>query len=186
MSKATVRAKRPFAATRSSQSRELSGLPCTKTTALLARSGPACWTRVLTPPTDTRVVRTPAGSGGVPTSMLCSASVAMPSGPPSGVQYWDAGSSARAVDAPSRARATATTGKTLRTNRTVAPPGFATRRSTPGYGRQDRDLVAVLDGRLEAVEEADVLAAHVDVHEAPQVPVDSDPITQAVVAVVEA
>ena len=39
---------------------------------------------------------------------------------------------------------------------------------------------------VEAVEEADVLAAHVDVHEPAQVAVLGDPVAQAVVAVVEA
>src|SRR4051812_33677181 len=49
-----------------------------------------------------------------------------------------------------------------------------------GYGGEDRDLVAVLDGRVEPVEEADVLAGHVDVHEAAQVAVLRDPLAQAV------
>src|SRR6478672_1434007 len=165
MSNATVRAKRPFAATRSSQSREPSGLPCRKTTALRARGGPACWTRVLTPLTVTRLVRTPGGSGGAPTSTLCSASVAMPSGPPSPTQYWDAGSSARAADAPASTNSAARTGKHLPTARTLSRPGGRTRRSAARDRREDRDLVAVLDRRLEPVQEADVLAAHVDVHE---------------------
>ena len=56
------------------------------------------------------------------------------------------------------------------------------RRLTAG---QDRDLVAVVHGRLQAVEEPDVLAAHVDVHEPAQVAVLSDPVAQAVVAVVQ-
>src|SRR6185436_19827665 len=34
-----------------------------------------------------------------------------------------------------------------------------------GDGRDDRDLVGVLDGRLEALEEADVLVVGEDVHE---------------------
>jgi hypothetical protein len=37
--------------------------------------------------------------------------------------------------------------------------------SAAGDRGQDRDLVAVLDARLEALEEADVLAPDVDVHE---------------------
>ena len=57
--------------------------------------------------------------------------------------------------------------------------------SAAGHGREDRDLVAVLDRRVEPVQEADVLAAHVHVHEAAQVAVLRDPVAQAVVAVVE-
>ena len=52
-----------------------------------------------------------------------------------------------------------------------------------GDGGEDRHLVAVGDGGLEAVLEADVLAADVDVDEAPQVPVLGDALAQAVVLV---
>src|SRR3954471_1857530 len=52
-----------------------------------------------------------------------------------------------------------------------------------GDGRQDRDLVAVVDGGLEALLEADVLAGDVDVHEAAQVAVLGDPLAKAVVAI---
>src|SRR5690349_24687368 len=47
-----------------------------------------------------------------------------------------------------------------------------------GDGREDRYLVAVVDLRLQAVLEADVLAADVDVDEAAQVAVLGDPLTQ--------
>ncbi len=57
--------------------------------------------------------------------------------------------------------------------------------SAAGHSGKDRDLVAVLHERLEAVEEADVLPADVDVHEAAQVPVLGDAVAQSVVAVVE-
>src|SRR3954453_695159 len=187
MSSATVRAKRPFAATRSSQSRAEPGLPCTNSTASFARGGPASTLRVLPPATVMRRSLTPGGSFGSPTSTVCSAAVAAPSGPPSPTQYWEgSGSSARAADAPTRTKAATTTGKPLPTCRTLPPPGATMRRSTPGHSRQDRDLVPVLDSRLEPVEEADVLPAHVDVHEAAQVAVDRDAVAQAVVAVVEA
>ena len=43
-------------------------------------------------------------------------------------------------------------------------------------GRQERDLVAVLDGGVEAVQEADVLPTDVDVHESPQVSVLGDAV----------
>lgn len=36
----------------------------------------------------------------------------------------------------------------------------------PGHGRHDADLVAVLQGRAQAFQEADVFTIHVDVHEA--------------------
>src|SRR5262245_35383670 len=51
--------------------------------------------------------------------------------------------------------------------------GLATRDS-----RQDRDLVALADRGLEALLEADVLAADVDVDEAAQVAVLGDPLAQ--------
>src|SRR5215211_4909437 len=53
-------------------------------------------------------------------------------------------------------------------------------------GREDRHLVAVLDRRVEPLEEANVLAAYVYVHEAAQVSVLGDAVAQPVVAVVEA
>src|SRR4051812_29065389 len=187
MSSATVRANLPLAATRSSQSRAEPGLPCTNTTASRASRGPAWVMRVLTPPTVSRDSLTPGGGFGSPTSTLCSAAVAAPSGPPSPTQYWEgSGSSARAADAQTRTNAATATGRPLPTCRTLPPPGATMRRSAPGHSRQDRDLVPVLDSRLEPVEEADVLTAHVDVHEAAQVAVDRDPVAQAVVAVVEA
>src|SRR3954468_3616471 len=74
----------------------------------------------------------------------------------------------------------------------IAPPAPGPRRceglqpSAAGDRGEDGDLVAVLDGRVEPVQEADVLAAHVDVHEAAQVAIDGDPLAQAVEAVVEA
>src|SRR5918994_999843 len=55
-----------------------------------------------------------------------------------------------------------------------------------GHGREDRDLVAVLDLGVEPVEEADVLATHVHVHEAAQIPILGDPVAEAVVALVQA
>src|SRR5918994_2077816 len=55
-----------------------------------------------------------------------------------------------------------------------------------GHGREDRDLVAVLDLGVEPVEEADVLATHVHVHEAAQIPILGDPFAEAVVALVQA
>jgi hypothetical protein len=57
-----------------------------KTIASRARAGPASITRVATPSTVTPRERTPGGSGSSPKSTECSASLAMPSGPPSGVQ----------------------------------------------------------------------------------------------------
>src|SRR5579884_2079330 len=55
----------------------------------------------------------------------------------------------------------------------------------PGHRGQDRDLVAVGDLRVEPVHEADVLAAHVDVHEAAQPAVLGDAGAQLAVAVVQ-
>jgi hypothetical protein len=86
MSSATVRAKRPPAASRTSKSRAEPGLPWMKTIASRARRGPASTTRVATPSTLRRLVRAPGGSGSSPSRTECSASLAMPSGPPSGVQ----------------------------------------------------------------------------------------------------
>src|SRR5581483_4669059 len=57
--------------------------------------------------------------------------------------------------------------------------------SAAGDRGQDRDLVAVLDGRVEAVHEADVLAADVDVDEPTQSAVLGDPAPELPVAVVE-
>src|SRR4051812_3449555 len=179
MSNATVRAKRPFAATRSSQSRAEPGLPCTKTTAVRAWGGPAWITRVLTPPTLIRLSRTPAGGLGSPSRTVCSAAVAAPAAPPSPTQYCEgSGSSPRAGVATRRA---------IRAAAAAVPlMGWRYPDSAPRNRRKDRDLVAVLDRRVEPVEEADVLAAHVDVHEAAQVTVHRDPVAEAVVAVVEA
>ena len=47
-------------------------------------------------------------------------------------------------------------------------------RSAAGYGRQDRQLGAIGDRRLQAIEETDVLAADVHVDEAPQRPSSSE------------
>jgi hypothetical protein len=47
-------------------------------------------------------------------------------------------------------------------------PGFVSVRSAARDGGQDLDLLAVRDGRVEAVGEADVLPVDVDVDEAPQ------------------
>src|SRR3982751_4331658 len=55
--------------------------------------------------------------------------------------------------------------------------------SAAGDGGQDRHLVAVVHGRVEAVLEADVLAGDVDVHEPPEVAVLRDPLAQAIVLV---
>ena len=46
-------------------------------------------------------------------------------------------------------------------------PRFASALSAAGDSGEDGELRAVADGRLEAVEEADVLAGQIDVHEAP-------------------
>src|SRR5205823_1936151 len=64
-------------------------------------------------------------------------------------------------------------------------PG-AERASAARDSRKDGDLVAILHGRLEAMQEADVLALHVDVHEAPQVAVLGDALAQPVEALVQA
>src|SRR4051794_18143086 len=56
----------------------------------------------------------------------------------------------------------------------------------PGHGGEDRALVAVPHGGFQPVEEADVLAPDVHVHEPPQVAVLRDPVAEAVEAVVEA
>src|SRR4030095_4291363 len=59
------------------------------------------------------------------------------------------------------------------------PAGRAWRSgSAAGHCGQDRDLVAVLDGGLEALQEADVLAADVDVDEAAEIAVLGDPVAQ--------
>src|SRR6476469_1978604 len=57
--------------------------------------------------------------------------------------------------------------------------------SAAGDGGQDRHLVAVGDRRLEAVQEADVIAAHVYVDEPAQPAVLGDPAAQLAVAVVQ-
>ena len=57
--------------------------------------------------------------------------------------------------------------------------------SAAGDRGQDRDLVAVLDGRVEPVEEADVLAADVDVDEPAQAAVLGDPAAQLAEALVQ-
>src|SRR5437879_103486 len=70
-----------------------------------------------------------------------------------------------------------------RSQQRPSPGGMATRSpSAPGDGRQDRHLVAVLDGRVEAVEKADVLAADVHVDEPPEPAVLGDPAAQVAVA----
>src|SRR5215471_5039364 len=48
--------------------------------------------------------------------------------------------------------------------------GRADELAPPGDGRHDRDLVALLERGLVAVEEADVLLVHVDVDEAADLP----------------
>src|ERR1700760_4607817 len=53
--------------------------------------------------------------------------------------------------------------------------------SPSGYGWQDRYVVAVLDARLEALLEADVLAGDVDVDEAAQGAVLGDPLPQVAI-----
>src|SRR5262245_49942225 len=55
------------------------------------------------------------------------------------------------------------------------------RYSTSRDGREDRHLVAVFDLGLQALLEADVLAADVDVDEAAQVAVLGDPLAQVAV-----
>src|SRR3954447_590395 len=45
-----------------------------------------------------------------------------------------------------------------------------------GDSRQDGDFVALLDGGIEAIQEADVFPFDVDVHEPPQVAVLGDPL----------
>ena len=52
-----------------------------------------------------------------------------------------------------------------------------------GDGRRDGHLVALRDGGVEAVLEADVLPGDVDVHEPAQVPVLGDPLAEAIVLV---
>src|SRR5204862_541544 len=59
----------------------------------------------------------------------------------------------------------------------------AVRHLTAGYRWEDRHLVAVGDRRVEAVLEADVLTGHVNIDEAAQVAVLSDPLPQPVVLV---
>src|ERR1700743_2266971 len=51
--------------------------------------------------------------------------------------------------------------------------------------RQDRDHVSVGDGRVEVVEEADVLLADVDVDEPPQTTVLGDPAAELAVTLIE-
>src|SRR5215216_3410938 len=58
-------------------------------------------------------------------------------------------------------------------------------RLAAGHRGQDGDLVPVLDRGVESVQEADVLAAHVHVHEPAQVAVLRDPIAEPVEALVE-
>src|SRR4051812_28728417 len=74
-----------------------------------------------------------------------------------------------------------TVGAWRRASRTSGRPRLA-----PGHRWKDRDLVAVLDGGLEPVEEADVLAPHVNVHEAPQVAVLGNSVAKALEALVQA
>src|SRR5204862_2801739 len=81
-------------------------------------------------------------------------------------------------------------GRALRRDDRLLPPprlALAVRGggSAAGDGRQDRDLVAVVHRSVEAVAEADVLAAHVDVHETTELAVLRDPVAQALVPVVE-
>src|SRR5690349_18788514 len=64
--------------------------------------------------------------------------------------------------------------------------GWLERRLEPARdGGQDGDLVALVERRVEAVAEADVLAADVDVHEAAQLAVLGDAVAQPVEALVE-
>src|SRR5262249_26260933 len=53
--------------------------------------------------------------------------------------------------------------------------------SAAGDGGEDRHLVAVVHGGVEAVLKANVLARDVDVDEAPQIPVLGDPLAEPVV-----
>ena len=52
--------------------------------------------------------------------------------------------------------------------------------------RQDGHLITILHCRVQAVQEPDVLALHVHVHEAAQVAVLGDPLAQPLEALVEA
>src|SRR5437867_191342 len=58
--------------------------------------------------------------------------------------------------------------RTARAGSIVQAPGAL---PPPGDRRDDRQLVARLERRVEVLEEADVLAVHEDVHEAPHLPV---------------
>src|SRR5215217_8940059 len=96
----------------------------------------------------------------------------------------------RATTASPRARRRSTTAQPMRpcapVTKTVSGGRSRPASAAAGHGREDRDLVAVLDLGVEPVEEADVLATHVHVHEPAQVPVLGDPVAQALVALVEA
>src|SRR5437763_1605466 len=59
-------------------------------------------------------------------------------------------------------------------------PGLAA-----GHRRQDRHLIAVADGRLETVEEAYVLSAHVYVDEASQAAIFGDPAAELAIALIQ-
>src|SRR3954468_19529195 len=147
--------------------------------AVLACAGPDWMTRVLTSRTLMRDSRTPGGGFGSPINTVCSASVACPAAPPSPTQYPDGSGSSACAGAD---RDSASTAKMT----TAAPRMRGTVLLLAArYCRKDGDLVPILDRRVEPVQEADVLAAHVDVHEAAQVAVDGDAITEAVVAVVQ-
>src|SRR5690606_23051737 len=76
-----------------------------------------------------------------------------------------------------------------RARRRRTRPSSPCRRASPllaaGDGGEDRHLVPLVDRRIEALEEADVLPLDVDVDEAAEVAVDGDPLAEAVVALVE-
>src|SRR3954449_3759933 len=76
--------------------------------------------------------------------------------------------------------------RSARAARARAPPGRRSGSSAAGDRGQDVELGALGDLGLEAVEEADVLAGHVDVDEAPQLAVvAAQAVAQRVVLAVE-
>ena len=91
--------------------------------------------------------------------------------------------SARRTSLPSRSRVC---GRALRADAGRSAARAQRPASSPSAtAGQDRDLVAVLDRGVEAVEEADVLAADVDVDEPAQAAVLGDPAAQLAVTLVQ-